>query len=200
MDGFARRREMKKQNILDAALQLFMEYGVQKVSIAEIAKNATVSQVTIYNYFESKDNLVQEVFKYYVDQIWQEQKRLLQSDLPFSKKLKRIMFGKTQISYGLNEKFFQDLMKDYASGQSYISEIYENEALPMLVAFFNEGKQQGIVDSTISVEAILIFMQMFTEFMQKEEVASQLLPYTEELTKLFFYGIVGRSQDEPGDD
>ncbi|MEJ9315183.1 TetR/AcrR family transcriptional regulator, partial [Halalkalibacterium halodurans] len=36
MDGFQRRKEQKKRDILEAALSLFMEYGLQKVSIAEI--------------------------------------------------------------------------------------------------------------------------------------------------------------------
>lgn len=68
MDGFEKRREQKKRNILEAALALFMEYGIQRVSITEIAKKANVSQVTIYTYFESKENLVRLVFKFYVDQ------------------------------------------------------------------------------------------------------------------------------------
>ena len=58
MDGFEKRREQKKKDILKAALSLFQQYGVQKVTISEIAKKANVSQVTIYNYFESKDNLL----------------------------------------------------------------------------------------------------------------------------------------------
>ena len=91
MDGFEKRREQKKRDILNAALALFMEYGLQKVSITEIAKKANVSQVTIYNYFESKENLVRLVFKFYVDQIWDEQKHLLVNDLPFNEKIKKII-------------------------------------------------------------------------------------------------------------
>ncbi|WP_326938278.1 TetR/AcrR family transcriptional regulator [Alkalihalobacillus alcalophilus] len=87
MNGFERRKEQKKKNILEASLALFKEYGIQKVSIAEIAQKANVSQVTIYNYFESKDNLVQHVFKYYVDLVWEEQKALFDLDLPFKEKL-----------------------------------------------------------------------------------------------------------------
>src|SRR5690625_1516025 len=94
MDGFEKRREQKKKDILKAALSLFQEYGVQKVSIAEIAKKAHVSQVTIYNYFESKDNLVYHVFKYYVDNIWEEQKEMLESDIPLNKKIEKIIFDK----------------------------------------------------------------------------------------------------------
>ena len=97
MDGFERRRELKKRNILDAALNLFLTNGVQKVSIAEIASKAAVSQVTIYNYFESKDNLVHEVITYYVDRVWNDYEQLFNSSLPFYEKVKQIIFDKKKL-------------------------------------------------------------------------------------------------------
>ncbi|KRG12177.1 TetR/AcrR family transcriptional regulator [Lederbergia galactosidilytica] len=195
MDGFEKRREQKKRDILEAALALFMEYGIQKVSIAEIAKKANVSQVTIYNYFESKDNLVRLVFKFYVDEIWDEQKHLLVNDLPFNEKIKKIIFEKGIAANQISERFFQDFMKDYASGQSYVEEVYQKEALPLFIKLFNEGREQGYIDSEISDEAILFYLKMFQEYLQREDVVIMTLPIAEDLTKLFFYGIAGRKED-----
>ncbi len=155
-----------------------MEYGVRKVSVAEIAKKANVSQVTIYNYFESKDNLVQIVLKFYMDKIWEEQKALLDSELPFMEKIKHITFDKSDIAGEMGEKFFQDFMKDYSTGKSYVDELYTTEALPRLIKFFNDGKDQGYIDPKISNEAILVYMQMFKEYMQKKDVGQALLPLT----------------------
>ncbi len=195
MDGFEKRREQKKRDILNAALALFMEYGLQKVSITEIAKKANVSQVTIYNYFESKENLVRLVFKFYVDQIWDEQKHLLVNDLPFNEKIKKIIFEKGIAANQISERFFQDFMKDYASGQSYVEEVYQKEALPLFIKLFNEGREQGYIDSEISDEAILFYLKMFQEYLQREDVATMTLPIAEDLTKLFFYGIAGKKED-----
>lgn len=194
MDGFEKRREQKKRDILNAALALFMKYGLQKVSITEIAKKANVSQVTIYNYFESKDNLVRLVFKFYVDQIWDEQKHLLVNDLPFNEKIKKIIFEKGIAANQISERFFQDFMKDYASGQSYVEEVYQKEALPLFIKLFNEGREQGYIDSEISNEAILFYLKMFQEYLQREDVATMTLPIAEDLTKLFFYGIAGKKE------
>ncbi|MCU9595030.1 TetR/AcrR family transcriptional regulator [Caldibacillus thermolactis] len=195
MDGFEKRREQKKRDILEAALALFMEYGIQKVSITEIAKKANVSQVTIYNYFESKDNLVRLVFKYYVDQIWNEQKQLLVNDLPFNEKIKKIIFNKGIAANQISEQFFQDFMKDYASGRSYVEEVYQKEALPLFIKLFNEGREQGYINSEVSDEAILFYLKMFQEYLQREDVGTMTLPIAEDLTKLFFYGITGRKED-----
>lgn len=194
MDGFERRREQKKKNILDAALALFMKQDVHKVSVAEIAEKAKVSQVTIYNYFESKDNLVKQVIKYYVDQVWEEQKELLDSDLSFKEKVKKIIFEKSDIASEIGESFFKEFMSDYSTGKSYVEEIYIKEALPRMIQLFEDGKKQGAIDPSISNEAILVYLQMFKEYIQKEDVGKQLLPLTEDLTKLFFYGIAGKKE------
>lgn len=195
MDGFQRRREQKKQAILQAALALFMEFGVQKVSIAEIAKKANVSQVTIYNYFESKDNLTQLVLTFYVDQIWDEQKKLLDSDLLFQDKIKQMIFSKSESAKQIDDNFFQHFMNDYSTGNSYVEQLYMKEGLPRLIALFNKGKEDGFIDPNVSNEAILFYLQMFKDYLQKKDVALAALPITEDLTKLFFYGIVGKRDE-----
>ncbi|OZU87449.1 TetR family transcriptional regulator [Virgibacillus indicus] len=196
MNGFERRKEQKKKSILEAALALFMEFGVQKVSVAEIAEKASVSQVTIYNYFESKDKLSDKVLKYYVDQVWAEQEAILISDLPFDEKIKQITFEKSHLTDQMSDNFFQDFMKDYTTGKGYVEELYTTKALPLMVNLFNEGREQGFIDPDISNEAILFYMQMFKEYMQREDVAQYMLPITEDLTKIFFYGIVGREKND----
>lgn len=197
MDGFERRREQKKKDIIEAAIALFIRYGVQKVSIAEIAKEASVSQVTIYNYFESKSNLVQHTFQYYVDQIWDEMKHLLTSELPYEEKIKQLIsFEKNMANSSTNNRFYQDLLKDYATGQSYVEEVYIKEGLPLLLEFVNDGKKQGFIDPSLSNEAILFYLQMFQEYMQRDDVVHTLLPISEDLTKLFFYGIVGERKND----
>jgi len=194
MDGFQRRKEQKMNNILEAALSLFMEYGVQKVSMAEIAKKAKVSQVTIYNYFESKDKLVNEVIVYYVDKIGYEYEQLLNGDMDFEEKIKTIIFKKTEGLGNIHEDLYQHIMKEYTSGKNYLERFYTEKALPMMFTLFNEGKEKGYIDPNLSTEAIFFYVQMFKDFLQKEEVYHKILPYTEDITKLFFYGIVGNSK------
>lgn len=67
MDGFRRRRERSKEEIRRAAGELFNRFGVTRVSIADIARKAGVSQATIYNNFGSKNGLVGEYVMGIVD-------------------------------------------------------------------------------------------------------------------------------------
>ncbi|MHA6252634.1 TetR/AcrR family transcriptional regulator [Oceanobacillus sp. CAU 1775] len=193
MNGFERRKKLKKQNILEAALALFIKDGIQKVSVAEIAKEANVSQVTIYNYFESKDNLIKEVIIYYVNVIWEEYEKLFKSDIPFPEKIKKIIFDKRMVAGEINEDFFNYFMLEYNSESNYIEQFYSEKALPSFMKLFEEGKEQGYVDKGISDEAILFYIQMFADYIRRDTMAEAILPITEDLTKIFFYGVAGKS-------
>jgi AcrR family transcriptional regulator len=51
LDGFEKRRNDKKKAIMQTALELFDQYGFDKVTVTEIANKAHVSKVSIYNFF-----------------------------------------------------------------------------------------------------------------------------------------------------
>ena len=69
MDGFQRRKEQTKKEIRQAAWALFSRFGVDKVTVADIARKAGVSQATIYNRFGSKDALVREFVTTAIDEL-----------------------------------------------------------------------------------------------------------------------------------
>jgi TetR/AcrR family transcriptional repressor of mexJK operon len=51
------KNEAKRQQILNAAINLFIEQGFAATSMELIAKNADVSKQTVYSHFGSKDDL-----------------------------------------------------------------------------------------------------------------------------------------------
>jgi len=57
----SRIRESRRSEILLAARQEFIEKGLEAASVAEIARRAGVGKSTIYEYFPSKDRLLEEV-------------------------------------------------------------------------------------------------------------------------------------------
>lgn len=191
MDGFQRRREQKKEDILRSAIDLFLTYGIQKVSVAEIASKANVSQVTIYNYFGSKHNLVEEMLVYYLDKIWSDYEMMLCSDLPFIEKIKKVMFNKIDSANRVHPDTFTHFMKKYAAGVPYLEKMIQEKIIPRLIDLIDEGKREGYIDPDLSNESVLMFVQMFKDYMQKEETYPHIQKLTGDLTKLFFYGLVG---------
>lgn len=63
-------REQKKELIVDAALYLFAENGYHNTSINKIAIKAKVSKGLMYNYFESKEDLLKHILKSFFEMSW----------------------------------------------------------------------------------------------------------------------------------
>lgn len=63
-------RKEKRELILDTSLKLFAENGFHQTSIEQIAKKAGISKGLIYNYFESKNAVLDEILKKGFDAIY----------------------------------------------------------------------------------------------------------------------------------
>lgn len=58
MGKIQENKQVKRQALLDAAYELFMEHGLSKTSIGEIASRANVAKGTFYLYFSDKDAIM----------------------------------------------------------------------------------------------------------------------------------------------
>lgn len=54
-------REATRQKIIDASLKLFAERGYYTTSVSMISERAAVSKGSIYNYFESKEDILKSI-------------------------------------------------------------------------------------------------------------------------------------------
>ena len=54
----ALKKQRTRQQIADTAWRLFAERGFDEVPVAEIAREAEVSEATVFNYFPTKEDLV----------------------------------------------------------------------------------------------------------------------------------------------
>ncbi|HPR97554.1 MAG TPA: TetR/AcrR family transcriptional regulator [Thermotogota bacterium] len=59
-----RELQPKEEKLLMAALRLFNEYGFHNTPTSKISKEAGVSTGTLYNYFESKEELINSLYLY----------------------------------------------------------------------------------------------------------------------------------------
>jgi len=60
---FRRRAKARPDEVLDAALDLFMEKGFAATKVEEVAQRAGISKGTIYLYFPSKEALMEGLIK-----------------------------------------------------------------------------------------------------------------------------------------
>ena len=91
MNKYELRTNKKKEAIIHSALELFSTNGFQNTSIKQISDKAQVSQVSIYNYFGSKDALVTECAKIIMKNTLESAKQILQEPIPFIEKINKAL-------------------------------------------------------------------------------------------------------------
>src|SRR4051794_38747102 len=64
---WARTRQLAAQEILQTALRLFTQQGYDETTIAQIAREAGVSQRTLFRYFGTKEDLIGGSQEQFVD-------------------------------------------------------------------------------------------------------------------------------------
>lgn len=64
-----RKKQQTRQHIFDVARRLFSEGGFEHVSVADVARAADVSEVTVFNYFPTKEDLFYGGMQFYEEQL-----------------------------------------------------------------------------------------------------------------------------------
>src|SRR5438094_9814078 len=64
-----RKKQQTRQQIFGAASRLFEAKGFDRVSVAEIARAADVSEVTVFNYFPTKEDLFYGGMQFYEEEL-----------------------------------------------------------------------------------------------------------------------------------
>ncbi|SHI03473.1 transcriptional regulator, TetR family [Sporobacter termitidis DSM 10068] len=65
-----RKDDEKERCIKEAVIKLILQEGFHGASISKIAKMAGVSPATVYIYFENKENMLQDIYSEYSEEIF----------------------------------------------------------------------------------------------------------------------------------
>ncbi|PCJ56558.1 MAG: hypothetical protein COA79_18540 [Planctomycetota bacterium] len=87
--------EIKRHDILEAAIEEFQLHGYDMTSIDRIAERAKVSKRTVYNHFKNKEDLFQEILTCLLKTACAANTMNYEPNIPPEKQLKK--FIKTQI-------------------------------------------------------------------------------------------------------
>jgi len=85
------KKALKRESIIQAALQLFSSNGFHKTTIPDIAAKLGMSVGNLYNYFSSKDILAQEIIKYTSEVLGEKIREVNMLDISAEEKIHKIV-------------------------------------------------------------------------------------------------------------
>jgi len=177
--------------ILDAARELFTTDGMRRTTISEIARRAEVSQVSIYNYFGSKESLAGEVFTGLVEAAISDYERILSGDLPFAERMTLILHSKAGLVDQVATTFFTDQALDDKVLVHVFSEAIRARAAALYENLVESGKREGAIDPTIPTDAIVDYLMMSLSMVRSHDYFTKGPDYEVGMIKLFLRGVLG---------
>lgn len=147
-----RQTELDKSNrILRAAERVFAEKGYTQATISEIAKLSAISEGTIYEYFENKEDLLLSIperrFKEHIDAL----EEIFEIKDP-SRKLRRLI--RYHFSLYLRERDFLKvfLLHIQLNKKFYDSPVYEifKQYTQVIIDTLEEGKREGSIRANVN--------------------------------------------------
>lgn len=137
----------KKEEVINAARDLFTKYGYKKVSMDEIAKEAKVTKKTIYSYFSDKEAM----FKYFASEELQSMKEKIENDVnsstSFIDRVSKILYE--SLLFRKNSDLIKTIIKEISKNNTAecisFLKFYDGE----IVSYIEEKIKQEIQNKTI---------------------------------------------------
>ncbi len=182
-----RRKQARPQELLDAALDLFVEKGFAATRSEEVALRAGVSKGTLYLYYPSKEELLKEVVRTnVVNQIAEGSELIQRYEGSTSELLAKVLrlwwdrIGETRAS-GILKLMMSEARNFPDIAQFYVDEVIR-PSQAMLAALLQRGTDRGefravvIPDVVHALVTPLLFLVMNKHSLGACSVGSMLDP------------------------
>ena len=190
------KEALKRESIIQVALQLFSVNGFHKTTIPDIAAKLHMSVGNLYNYFSSKDILAQEIIKYTSEVLGEKIGVVNDMDIPTEEKIHKIvdiyfMMAKEKpemIEYFLrvylsNREVFADECEGMVCVSGFITEI---------MIFFDDGVRKGELRNQDFFSAFGLFMGYLggMVFLKGENILSKDIDeYIDDIARNIYYAL-----------
>jgi len=181
------RSKNTEQKIIDAATELFLEKGVDRTSVREIATKAGINLALMNYYFRSKENLFDAIFSMLVKKNTRPLVKILDSELPLEEKI--VKYVETYIDI-LSENpllvsFVMAIVhrsKDRITEMASISSLYST---PKFAQEIYESGQKGKIKPTSPTQFFVDMLSLVTFPFAIKFLIMDKTGYTEEEFKAF---------------
>jgi len=149
----------KKTAIMESALKLFTERGFHGTSTAQISKEACVATGTLFNYFPTKEDLINSLYFEVKGQLSQSMGKEIEAQNTFQDKLRKIWSNLIKWGADNQEEF---LFVGQFCSSPYITKFTREEVMKEYVFLHdlvNQGIKTGVIRDFSAELTIAMFYQ-----------------------------------------
>ena len=184
----------KKTNILNSAQNLFSQFGLNKVNMEEIAREAQVSKATLYKYYKDKFQIFREVVRIETDQLISAIETAVDNETTVEDKLKAHLLTKlTTISRLIN--FYRVTQESWNEHWPYIEEVNndfilkEREIVAKILEIGNDNGELAVKDTLLTAHIAVVAQKSLEYPWATENEDIEMKELVDHMIDIFINGI-----------
>jgi AcrR family transcriptional regulator len=159
-----------KQQIVEGAEKLFMQYGVRSVSMDDVAREVSMSKKTLYQHFSNKDSLVSEVSRQHMQKEQLQLKVVTENAQNAIEELHLLSGCMRENIIKMNPSLLYDLQKYHREAWDIFKEFKQNFVKGHLVNNLIQGIKEGYYRKEINPEILAIIRMESIEQIFNENI------------------------------
>jgi len=148
-----------KQRIVDVASKRFMDNGITKVTLDEVATDLGMSKKTMYKFFPSKEDLLKSIVHAMMNGVRIRVEAIVNSDKPFLEKAPELLALIGHQISSMSKQFLFDLQRFAPQLWKEIDDFRRERILTTVRKMFIQAQEEGVFRKDIDIELfILVFV------------------------------------------
>ncbi len=177
--------EPTKERIISIAREKFFSEGILKTSIDEISREYHISKKTIYKYFKSKDDLLNQVIKNFTAEITSKIIKIMGSNENSIEKLMAVLNLVQNSLKQISIKYINDIQKHKPKLWNYIEKFRKENLEKVVFQTIENGKQEGLFESVDPEIVFRVFYGAIRNVIVPEYLISNPVSSSEAVQKTF---------------
>ena len=185
---------LKKQQILVTAEDLFLKFGLKRISIEEICSTARVSKMTFYKYFTNKIDLIKYLWTLMFNYGMKRFEEIENMDISFQEKVDLILKMKEESSKNLRHEFALEYFFSNDELRYFFNQMYQ-KSIGSFINFIKNAQAKGEVRPEIKPEFFIAAINKLMELVDNKQLVQSYDKYQDfvmEVNNFLFYGIFPR--------
>jgi AcrR family transcriptional regulator len=182
----------KRQHLIKTGESLFIKYGMSRVTVEEICRQANVSKPTFYKYFENKEELARQIDELWIAEALQQIEEIEAANTPFPMKMKQILAIKQELSLRPGPDFLEDLIQ---------LDIDLSHAFKRVMRFLKKGQKNGDIRTDIRPEFLMAAFNALNNLQYDPKIRGiykDAETLAGDVFKVFYYGTLSAEHREIG--
>lgn len=195
------KNEFSNKNLalINSGRDLFWKFGFKRVNVEDICRQAKVSKMTFYRYYQNKSELAKQIIDISVSDNLSKFKELMERDMDPEEKIRQFVMMKLDNTKQISNEFIEDLylhkdseLKDYMS-------LKTNESWIEIINIMKKAQNDGWLRKNFKPEFLFAVASKVTDLFNDPYLIKLYNSHADlimEFTNLLTYGIAPRNEKD----